>query len=867
MRRDFCWSCGTMIGPPTGGPCPACGTGRDAPAAPDDSIVGVAVSFRAGLGKHSGIVVDESGGDVLVLTDRKESRTVPLSRVTPVGEPAGRSGAYRLHAAGHNEYANSALRSLGARRAFAVDAIEADDLGALQSSGLSSTEQMWLTMWAAQHRGRRTDAVAAALSLPVGGYPDKLVVLLQNCGEWYGAPAAVEHIRNQLRSLPRDATGHVIEFLVSDSPDLASLSEAVVHLESGATGIDWGNADVRATTVFGGEGDMSALIAAARAVDTPAGRSLALVEDPEGRPPSDLTGLTLQVLEEAHERGSLRREHLNSPTATAWAEDSALRALLGRMSPEQRSDEELLAAGDSEELRRRVFLGQIDAQLAPSDTPWARRYELLDSLRSGNPRVLGELVPLLPERHQKTALALGRSLIQNTIEADAAADRTTWPTLRDLAASFDGDLDVAPEVRDMAGWVLLEDAIDALYDWRWDDARRLAQLCHDLVDDEPRRDEALCVQAAVAWMTEADHTAERLLDLAVEGDASASLLVNYSLVAQFVDPSASIDALERLIKESTDGPLRRNAAIVAAERLRELDGGETTPPRRVVDVLRAGAVQETTLEEHGRILSLLAWADEDWLKHARNTAASPHAAATSHRIAVARADGPAALMTLLAAELPRHPDDPELLAQRDWLADMVIDVTLESEEPAPWAGFLGLDLVKRGVPLEPRQRVLVPVLSVRECLFHAGSLDEIPVMPPDMYARLEEADEYLRRSESEFDDPGPFRELVAATYELWANIALVEWAGRAQAIFEHFNDLIDQYNSILAGLSYENELYRLQADLRGHFTELLPLVEELRSDIRTVLRRVPHDSDAAGRLQDLLDDLGPLATRLRRGDL
>jgi hypothetical protein len=35
----------------------------------DNSIVGVAVSFRAGLGRHSGILIDESGGDPLVLTN------------------------------------------------------------------------------------------------------------------------------------------------------------------------------------------------------------------------------------------------------------------------------------------------------------------------------------------------------------------------------------------------------------------------------------------------------------------------------------------------------------------------------------------------------------------------------------------------------------------------------------------------------------------------------------------------------------------------------------------------------------------------------------------------------------------------------
>lgn len=743
MHKDFCWSCGAVVGPTTGAPCPACGTGRDAPTAPSDTLVGAAVTFRSGLSKHTGTVLDEEDGDVLVLTDRDEPRSVTRSRVTEVGELTGRSGAYRLHAAGHREYARSALCSLGARRAFAVDAIEADDLGALPSSGLTASEQMWLTMWAAERRGRCTDAVAAALSLPVGGYPDKLVVLLRNCGEWYGTPAATEHIRVLLRSLPPDSTSAVLEFLVSEHPDLGSLGEAVVQLESGQAGVDWSKADGRATSVFSGEGDMKALLAAARQIESPACRSLPLIEDPEGRPPSDLNGLPLQVLEEALDRGTLRREHVNSPTVDSWVQDDSLRTLLERMSPERRSDDEVLAAGDSEELRRRAFIGQLKAQLPSSDEPWARRYELLESLRSGDPRVLGELVPLLPERHQGAALAVGRSLIQGRIEAAAAADRTTWPALKSLATSCEVGPDAEPEVRDMVGWCLLEGAIDALYRWQWDDARRLAQRCYDLVDDEPRRDEALCVMAAAAWMTEADHIAERHLALAVEGDASASLLVNYSLVAQFVDPLASVGALERLIKESNDEPLRRNAGIVAAERLRELHGGETTPHRRVVEVLRAAAVQDTTVEEHARVLSLLAWADEDWLKVARNTAASPHAATMNHRVAVAQADGPDALVTLLAAELPKHPDDPELLAKRDALAEMVIDVTLESEEPEPWAGFFGLELLERGVPLEPRQRVLVPVLSVRECLFHAGSLDEIPVMPADMYARLEQADEYL----------------------------------------------------------------------------------------------------------------------------
>lgn len=56
-RNGFCRSCGAVIGPPVGPPCPHCGSHREPACGDYDDWIGATVHYRLG---------DEDGGGIVV---------------------------------------------------------------------------------------------------------------------------------------------------------------------------------------------------------------------------------------------------------------------------------------------------------------------------------------------------------------------------------------------------------------------------------------------------------------------------------------------------------------------------------------------------------------------------------------------------------------------------------------------------------------------------------------------------------------------------------------------------------------------------------------------------------------------------------
>jgi hypothetical protein len=857
MRSDFCWSCGALVGPLSGSPCPKCSAERDLPRWEGHALLGREVTFRSGLAKHQGLVIEESAQDVLVVS-KSGTQQLSATKVERVASQDNLSGAYRLYAAGKPDQASRSLTDLASRRAFAADAVAAQDQSALSISGLTATEQAWLSMWLAFNSGMLEVAADLALQLPATSYPDKLVPLLASCSYWLNTPSSVQCVSRSIEHFDSEPASEVLRFALAQSPHLDEFRSAIRQIEVGIPGFETNLASKWTELVSSDSWLQSDVVSN---LDTVAARSLTLLEASSGSSLPSLTDLSRQVLDTAVDQGSLRSEHLQNPAVVKELSEDSLAYLKARLAPDTCTDKEIRLIGDNEELRRRVFLGLIREQLPHSQELWAQRYLLLDQLRSGDPRVLGDLIPLLPESHRPAALALGFSLSSKQVMPAAAQDPTTWNTLSEIARSQSHDEHSEPVVIDMLGWTLLAGAMDALFLWDWENAYYLAERCYSTVGDEPRLDEAMNIMASAAWMNGDYDVSARWLAEAVEGNASPSLLVNFAFVTQFSDPVRSINTLERLIQEGCDAPLARNAAIVATERMKRVSDSNPLPTPHVRATLRGGAVQNTPLAEHLRILSLLKWADQEWVQDPRNTESSRHASSLEHRLAVAEENWPDAVIDLLAAELPRSVDNQLLLHERDKLVNGIINVLRENEEPLPWLAFRGFEVLDRKIPLELPQEIQLPVLSVRECLFDAQQNYESPVMPPEMLQRVEKAEQLL--SASPQVDPGDSWALISSTYELWAETAAPNWRRRVASIFEHFNNLIDWYNSNLSEIYYEDDLLELQEELHQVFMEILANIEVLWADIGQVRRHIHEGAEISEEIDSFTSDLSSLFNRMR----
>lgn len=838
---DFCWSCGAAVTRHSEGACLRCGTSRVRPRRDRDSLLGVRVRIDDDPVGPVGVVIEDSVDPVGVLlgTQRVDVRRQEVRAADEFERIRATGPIYRLYAEGERDLAVSLLKDVVDRRSFASDAMTHLDRSAITDSHLSADEVTWLQMWVEHNSGDRDAAALAALALPPGAYPDKLVVIARGVGIWAEDPQLRHRARTAAAALPGQPGASLLEWLAGDDDSdglVAALDEMVEWRQW--FGLNPNDRDA-ACILEGRAARDEACAAIAGWMDTTEARTVRLLSgaphDADGR-----AGLPVWAYSEALKRGLVSSTEIRAPGVTDHLSPTEREHLLGQVRAIDL---------DPEERQRLAFLGSAPPVADDLAHPATRKYELLSALRDGDPRVVGELSAMLSPDDRTTAIAVGRSLASGEIDPAAVVDPTTWPTLTPLVLSGELAPDAEPQVVDMAGWVLLEEATRAAFSWDFESARTLAERCRRLVDDEPRQDEALSILACCAWMQGEEQAAESLLREAIADAASESLLVNYAVVAAQSSPGTSIEALNRLLGSSDDPAVRCHAALNSAERTLLLHGGDVLPRRDVILQLRRSAVSDTSLEVHARVMSILSWADPQWVADPENTRSSPHFDSPAHRSALFSVSPMSQRVKVLADELAARPNDVVLLRERSRLLEELVDELSDASTPEASLVELGFEVVDAGLLVHPFERVVIPALSVRMALwdFYESTDDEAP---PIEWIELLEAAEGALADLDDREAEETMGSVVSATFGMWAVLALRHWHPLLLGMSERYTGAVAQYQYLIDEATSARDEEPVREQLRQQLQVLLPEVDTVRARAHRVLIRVSPDDERRSAIEE-----------------
>ncbi len=838
---DFCWSCGAAVTRHSEGACLRCGTSQVRPRRDRDSLLGVRVRIDDNPAGLVGVVIEDSTDPVGVLlgTQRVDVRRQEVRAADELERIRATGPIYRLYAEGERDLAVSLLKDVVDRRSFASDAMTHLDRSAIADSHLSADEVAWLHMWVEHNSGDREAAALAALALPPGAYPDKLIVIARGVGIWVEDPQLSHRARTAAAALPGQPGASILEWLAGreDSDGLVDALEEMVEWR------EWFGLhpnDRDAARILQGRAAMDEACAAiAGWMDTTEARTVRLLSG-EPHDADSRAGLPVWAYSEALKRGLVSSTEIRAPGVTDHLSPTDLEHLLGQVRAIDL---------DPEERQRLTFLGSAPPVTDDLGHPAARKYELLSALRDGDPRVVGELAAMLSSDDRTTAIAVGRSLASGEIDPAAVVDPTTWPTLTSLVLSGELAPHAEPEVVDMAGWVLLEEATRAAFGWDFESARTLAERCLRLVNDEPRQDEALSILACCAWMQGEEQTAESLLREAIADAASESLLVNYAVVAAQNSPGTSIEALNRLLGSSDDPAVRCHAALNSAERTVLLHGGDVLPRRDVILELRRSAVSDTSLEVHARVMRILSWADPQWVADPENTRSSPHFDSPAHRSALFSVSPMSQRVKVLADELAARPNDAVLLRERSRLLEELVDELSDASTPEASLAELGFEVIDAGLLVHPFERVVIPTLSVRMALwdFYESTDDEAP---PIEWIELLEAAERALADLDDREAEENMGTIVSATFGMWAALALRHWHPLLLGMSERYTGAVAQYQYLIDEARSAHDEEPVREQLRQQLQVLLPEVDTVRARAHRVLIRVPPDDERRSAIEE-----------------
>lgn len=867
FRGTFCRACGSKRFDHAGEGCPRCGELLASTVKDTTPLVGRTVAFRSGLRQKTGPVVADDGATVTVLVD---GALVPVEvhkvkEVPSRSEGAVSSAAYRLvlaandsrrgHAGAVLEQLPSLLTTVAARRAFALAAFQrADGESIREYSSLAPTEQSWLLMWLAHNLGSSQTVMEHLSQLPADRYPDKVGVI---AAHW--AIASLEPARSvvveHLKGVSDDPLAAVLLFLLGEKA-WKDVEAVVAALPEIATGDGLGSVELAKLRVLAGADAAGSLC-----VDVlPPQASIAFAlrhgrwpgDDPfeEGAGNTESSEAQRVLAEAILAAGesvmdSLVDAGLLGPgfaaIATASTSDSAY--LGGRLAPERLSEEELEALGhDAERARRALVAGEQPS----GDGAASRLYVLLAGLRSGETSVLAELAPLVAEPHRAVALAVGRSLRDGKVDVDALVDRSAWPVLarclpngKDLGAAH-------PGVKRLSEWWSLEQAEERLLEWDWDGAAVAARECLRTAEDEDTRDEALNLLACALYQQGNVEGARRALEEALAGVDSPELIINYGIVAGEDDKHAASTELARLAVEAPTLELRLTAARRALALWSDHvpGAGETDdPPASLISAMRSLSVEPTGLDEHAGIMRFLSWADDEWLGDKRHTAGSPYADTVQHRFLVARAGGLEDALLALGELSGMYPEDEWLAKERAAMAESWVQIMLSSEEALPGLGMCGLEFMDSGMSLDPRQQILLPVLSVRELLLYMFNDEDNRGTPKlELLDRLTTARKVLAANPAL--DADLYGGLIDETVDRFALVSWRGWSTESDAI-------VDAYNSMLAQLQ---GMFKWQVNrdaVRRATDPMLAALSDMDRSIQRVLREGLKDEKIAEGLRNL----------------
>ena len=709
MTFSFCRACG-LPGAAAEPVCSQCGTSTALPGALLPASVGSVVSFRKGLHRRSGRVIDERDAEICVIVD-DVLHTVPASKIVQV-EPPPAAPIYWLY-----EYVKSheqvdaaqmlalVLGAIAGRRALAQAALAAADRVTIRGVGLNDTETAWLLMWCDFNARMPLDAAQMLLSLPAAGYPDKACVALGIADRLVEHPEVAEAVAENLASFD-SPTSKIARFALTDGR--SEIPNAAPPTALPGVRIPRAAIEQFISEVMGRAGnaltdyaptDMSTALDALR-------RGPAT--DEELLSAAVANACPVALLDDLIDAG-FRVE------PGTGEHSSYLRA---RQDPGSSSDEEIAAVDHHVEAARRRYLS---GELTPgSAEPVARRFDLLARLREGEASVLSELMALLPAEEHPTALAVGASLRDGHPHLAALDDPTTWPVLASLAPSGAARAEAPFTLLRFAELADLERAKALLFDSAWSEAAETAHRCLQTSIDESIRDEALNTFAAAMLLLGDAQSAFDALVEAIAGADSPELIINFGIVGSEIDRERAALELARLASEAPTLDLRATAGLRAALLWRthaqhfddDDEEDEAQPPASLIAALRALVVAPISMDHHLEIGLLLSWADSEWLANPANTGRSPHADTPEHRLLIAKAAGLTATIAALQALIPQHRSNDWLIQQRDQFV-FSLQQYLFSPYPGLGAAALGLELVDGPLLEDPEQADLLAALSIR----------------------------------------------------------------------------------------------------------------------------------------------------------
>jgi hypothetical protein len=734
-----------------------------------------------------------------------------------------------------------------------LDGVAENQPSAIRASGLSMTEQSWLLMWLYYNTGKMTSAYRALKELPVDGYPDKAVVaaaIYQRGMDDDVTAVLAEHV-SHVSTAPNPVALMLRVALTNVMPTQQELQRA---LESGLD-VTFSDEDSSTmTAAMAVAADVASreqeLICARRFESAAIRNAIHYREWSDGTPVQSgrLLGLSTGALDDLIDSGLVGESILQVAREAA---DARAPYLTARLLPELVADEDLEKLGCAQEEARRAFVAGEDWRTAlPSSDPTYRRFQLLEELRNGNPAVFADLDPLLQHQLRPIAAAVARSFHTKEIADSALSDPSTWPVLAPLLPQGEALDAASPSVHRLHEWWALQHAKQQLYQWDWVEATRTARECLRTATGEDVRDEALNLLACGLYQQGEVESAAQALEEALLGVDSPDLIVNFGIVAGEHNKYAAARELARLALEASTLELR----LTAAKRAVLLwgnsvpgDNEDDAPPESLIVAMRSLSVEPTGLDEHATILKFLSWADDDWLADGRHTHASPYISTPQHRYYIARAGGPEECAQELARATQEYPDDEWLTRERDDLAETLIRLMF-GDEPQLGAATWALKLFESEIPLDARQRVLLPVLAVREYAFHLAADEKREgTLKPELLTQVIAA----KGIAETLEDPAAYNELIEETIRKVAIACWPGWIHELDAIGDAYNSMRAQ----VAGMS------RFSVDQAAVRRAVLSLLESIDGVDRHVYEARTHLVDAEITAQ--LDWLRSQAKELR----
>ncbi len=666
--------------------------------------IGLVFRLRKGVAKEPVIVTDVSGDSCIVLLDDERTKQIKISRLGERADDlnfAGKahSAAWRLAVLSHTISEHQGLpwqpvsvlqlaymvasRSENQKRLFALDCINNGRADLLARIDLSEGERGVALASLYLQNGEPSRAIDALCQLTQETHPLVPDLLLAAWSSITSATApALEPLLLPLADEDPLAAA-LVNLLMPDrhlemeprpaAAFLHAISETRAPRESmiGLQSLISVANGVPATT------DLSRVSPAASVYG-----ALTYAADPEHAPPPE----QLDIGELANASPAVIDEIIDGRVVGVELLDVALsvdkRYLAARVDPARLDCDDLDHLDFLPEHARRAFTAhnreRLDNLIAASgqsqDFAAVAGLGLLDELRQGRPLEAEEILAL-PADAQSLAAALSDALRSGVLTEPLVADRSVWPTI----AHLDPPTSDAPSVRDFAVWVDLRRAHEALYSWKWSEARELASKVAEQSTDEGLRREAHALVACTTVLLGNPEQGLVMAESALVGECHENHLEN--LVALTPAPLLpdTLATLTDIALRHSSIRVRARAAIVGMRlwfthyHLQRHQEGHASPIDDA-DQLRIGVrrlleldMDDNTMQE---LLELhLVW-DAGWLSRARYRNWSK-GNLSSVEVLIAHAKGTGNLMATLSRELAEDPANEWLLAERQELLDRV----------------------------------------------------------------------------------------------------------------------------------------------------------------------------------------------------